>query len=126
MILCLAFVLHDARAQDTMDELLSALATGDAEAVLASSEERVEVALMGQGRLFTGRQAVHVFKEFFRRYPPESLRKENEMRDAANWFATARYTSTQGDNALCVYVSMQLSEDRWRLATLNVTQFADS
>lgn len=126
MILCLAFVLHDARAQDTMDELLSALATGDAEAVLASSEERVEVALMGQERLFTGRQAVHVLKEFFRRYPPESLRKENEMRNAASWFATARYTSTQGDSALHVYVSMQLSEDRWRLATLNVTPFADS
>ena len=126
MILCLAFVLHDARAQETIDDLLSALASGEAEAVLVSAEDRVEMALMGQGRLFNGRQAVYVLKEFFRRYPPESLAKENEMKDAANWFATARYTSTQGDNALRVYVSMQLSEDRWRLTALNVTPFADS
>lgn len=112
-----------ARAQNTseLERIQAAMAAGDAEGVLSGAEDRVDIALLGQGRLYNRAQAIFVMKDFFRSYPPKSYTIRNEEREAANWFAIGRYTNRYDGAEFSVYLRLRLRSSSWRLAAIRVS-----
>ena len=105
-----------------LDQLQEAFATGDADAVLADAADRVEIALLGQSKLYSRAQATYVMADFFRRYPPESFTLRNDAREDGNWFATGRYQYKHAEQPLHVYVRLRLKGDQWELLEVRVEQ----
>lgn len=104
-----------------IDRIQTAVVAGDAEGVLSGAEDRVDIALLGQGRLYKRAQAIFVMKAFFRSYPPKSFTIRNEEREAANWFATGRYTNRYDGKEFSVYLRLRLRSSSWHLATIRVS-----
>lgn len=104
-----------------LERIQAAMAAGDAEGVLSKVEDRVDIALLDQGRLYNHAQAIFVMKEFFRRYPPKSFTIRNEEQEVANWFATGQYTNRYDGKEFSVYLRLRLRASSWHLAAIRVS-----
>ena len=112
-----------AQAQEAaLDRVQVAFADGDADAVLADAADRVEIALLGQSKLYSRAQATYVMEDFFRRYPPDVFTLDNSAGDEANWFATGRYRYKHADKPLHVYLRLRQKAERWELLEVRVEQ----
>ena len=110
-------------AQETaLSQVQEAFAAGNADAVLAGAADRVEIALLGQSKLYSRAQATYVMEDFFRRYPPEAFTLHNDAREDGNWFATGRYQYKHAEQPLYVYVRLRLKGQQWELLEVRVEQ----
>lgn len=105
-----------------LSRLQEAFAAGDADAVLADAADRVEIALLGQSKLYSRAQATYVMEDFFRRYPPETFTLHNDARDEGNWFATGRYQYKHAEQPLHVYLRLRLRGEQWEVLEVRVEQ----
>ena len=120
--LLVGFGTTTAQAQQgqALTQMRDAFAGGDAEALLGGAADRVEIALLGQSKLYSRAQAIYVMEDFFRRYPPESFTLQNDAQDEGNWFATGRYQYVHADQPLHVYLRMRLKGQQWELREVRI------
>lgn len=122
-LVMLGFAAAPVPAQETaLNQVQEAFATGDADAVLADAADRVEIALLGQSKLYSRAQATYVMEDFFRRYPPEVFTFHNDAQEDGNWFATGRYQYKHAEQPLHVYVRLRLKGEQWELLEVRVEQ----
>ncbi|GAB5534047.1 MAG: hypothetical protein Rubg2KO_02960 [Rubricoccaceae bacterium] len=106
---------------DSLEKIEAALTDADPSGVLDQVEDRVEIVLFGQGGTYRKGQAVHVLRDFFRRYPPDrvDLGSERSSSDDGRT-AMGRYWSEDGGLPLQVRVLHRENGDEWHLISLRV------
>ena len=104
-----------------LERIQNAMTAGDARGVLFGAEDRVDIVLLGQGRLYNRAQAIFVMKGFFRSYPPQSFKIRNEEQEAANWFATGQYTNKYDGRKFSVFLRLRQRSSNWHLAAIRVS-----
>lgn len=97
-----------------------AFAAGDANALLGEAADRLEIALMGQSKLYSRAQATYVMEDFFRRYPPEQFTLQNDSQGGGNWFATGQYHYKHTEQPLHVYVRLHRKGEQWELREVRI------
>ncbi len=107
-------------AGDEVARVEAGLQAGDAEAVFAGSAPRVEVVLFGQGSTYRRAQAVHVLRDFFRRYPPERVALTERASSDDGRTAIGRYWTQDGAAPLTVRVLHRAAGDDWELASIRI------
>lgn len=110
-----------AQPDESLEKIQAALQDADPAGVLDQVEDRVEIVLFGQGGTYRRGQAVHVLRDFFRRYPPDrvDLGSERSSSDDGRT-AMGRYWTQDGGLPLQVRVLHRESGDKWRLVSLHV------
>ena len=114
-----------ARAAQPLDavvltHLADALEAGDTDAVLASTADRVELSVLGQGALFSRSQARLVLQRFFRQYPPARAEFAEQALVDDGRAAMGRYWGSEGGEPLALYARFQPAGDAWRLVALRL------
>ena len=106
---------------ESLEKIQAALQEADPSGVLDQVEDRVEIVLFGQGGTYRKGQAVHVLRDFFRRYPPDrvDLGSERSSSDDGRT-AMGRYWTEDGGLPLQVRVLHREAGDEWRLISLHV------
>ncbi|MEO0558615.1 MAG: DUF4783 domain-containing protein [Bacteroidota bacterium] len=106
---------------ESLEKIEAALADADPSGVLDQVEDRVEIVLFGQGGTYRKGQAVHVLRDFFRRYPPDrvDLGSERSSSDDGRT-AMGRYWSEDGGLPLQVRVLHREDGEEWHLIALHV------
>ncbi|MFQ5571528.1 MAG: DUF4783 domain-containing protein [Rhodothermales bacterium] len=111
-----------ARQTPALASLQEALASGDAHLLMAEASDRVEIALLGQSKLYSRAQAVYVMQDFFRRYPPEHFAFQNTSQAEGSWFATGQYRYKHAERPLKVYVRLRMKGAQWELREVRIEQ----
>lgn len=111
-----------AAAQDTPDlrTVRDAFVQGDAKMLLDAAGDRVEIALMGQGQLYSRAQATYVMQDFFREHPPEQFSLEPGYGDEGSWIVAGEYWYRQEEASLQVYIHLRLKEKQWEVREIRI------
>lgn len=106
---------------ESLAQIEAALQEGDPAAVLDQVEDRVEIVLFGQGGTYRRGQAVHVLRDFFRRYPPDrvDLGSERSSSDDGRT-AIGRYWTEDGGMPLQIQVLHREEGETWHLVSLRI------
>ena len=106
---------------ETLEAVQAALEDGSADGVLDQVGDRVEIVLFGQGGTYRRGQAVHVLRDFFRRYPPDRVDLGSERSSSTDGrTAMGRYWTEDGGLPLQVRVLHREDGDTWHLVSLHV------
>ncbi len=123
LLLALAVSAHSpVGPDDALGRVTRGLEGSNPEAVLADVDGRVEIVLFGQGGVFRRAQAVHVLRDFFRRYPPARVSFSEPSSSDDGQTATGRYSLRSGGNDLNVRVMHRVTGDTWKLASIRIDQ----
>lgn len=107
---------------DALARVEAGLRNADADAVLAGAASRVEIVLFGQGGTYRRPQAVHVLRDFFRRYPPDRVAFADGSQSDDGRTAIGRYWTQDGGAPLTLRVLHRPSGDEWALVSIRVEQ----
>ncbi len=106
---------------ESLEKVEAALQEADPSGVLDQVEDRVEIILFGQGGTYRKGQAVHVLRDFFRRYPPDRVDLGSEQSSSDDGrTAMGRYWTEDGGLPLQVRVLYREDEGGWHLLSLRV------
>ncbi len=94
-----------------------AFSKGDVSALLSHAAERVEVAVLGSGSLYSRAQATYVLNDFFRQYPPVRFVANPPSSTRDSFFVAGRYWYGTDDRHYDVYMRF-----RWRDGTCEVRE----
>ena len=123
LLLALAISAHaPVDPDDALQRVTRGLESSDPEAVLVDVDGRVEIVLFGQGGVFRRAQAVHVLRDFFRRYPPARVAFSEPSSSDDGQTATGRYSLRSGGTDLNVRVMHRVTGDTWKLASIRIDQ----
>lgn len=123
LLLALAVSAHSpVGPDDALGRVSQGLEDSDPEAVLADVGGRVEIVLFGQGGVFRRAQAVHVLRDFFRRYPPARVAFSEPSSSDDGQTAVGRYSLRSGGSDLKVSVMHRVTGDTWKLASIRIEQ----
>jgi len=98
----------------------AALESGDAESLLSPAAERVEISLFGARTFYSRDQAVYVLRDFFAKHPPRQFKVRDVAQTDRSYFVTGQYGHAQADQALRVFVRLNVSGDVWALKEVRV------
>lgn len=107
-------------ADDVLEQVQVGLEQGSADAVLSRADTRVEVVLFGRGGTVRRAQAVHVLRDFFRRYPPDRVAIAERSSSEDGLTAVWRYWTAEDGQPLNVRAVHREGEGGWRLVSLRV------
>lgn len=106
---------------ESLEAVQAALEDGSPDGVLDQVGDRVEIVLFGQGGTYRRGQAVHVLRDFFRRYPPDRVDLGFERSSSTDGrTAMGRYWTEDGGLPLQVRVLHREDGDTWHLVSLRV------
>lgn len=111
-------------ADDALARVQAGLEEGDPAAVLVDAPARVEVVLFGQGGTFRRAQAVHVLRDFFRRYPPARVAFPERSSSDEGQTAIGSYWTEDGGAPLSVRVLHRQSGEDWELASIRIDRWS--
>ncbi len=111
-----------AAQQEALPRLQRAFVAGNAHALLAAAADRVEIALLGRGKLYSRAQATYVMQDFFREYPPEAFALQSESRTDGSWIAAGQYRCKQAERPFQVYLRLRLKEAQWELREIRIEE----
>ena len=94
-----------------------AFSRGDAAALLAHAADRVEIAVLGTGSLYSRAQATYVLNDFFRENPPRRFAADEPSSTRDNFFVAGKYWYGADDQHYDVYMRF-----RWRDGTCEVRE----
>lgn len=120
---------NDAAAQTErglLDEVETALETGDVTALSRRSADRVELTLFGAASMYSRGQAMYVMADFFREFPPVRAALREPSRSGSNWFALGEYYYERADEPLRVFVRLRSKAGRWELREVRIERAAGS
>jgi hypothetical protein len=123
IVLALVMVIdRTAAAQDAPDlsTVRDAFVQGDAKMLLDAAGDRVEIALMGQGQLYSRAQATYVMQDFFREHPPVQFSLEPGYGDEGSWIVAGEYWYRQEDASLQVYLRLRLKDKQWEVREIRI------
>ena len=123
LILALTLAIDGtAVAQDAPDlsAVRDAFVQGNAKMLLDEAGDRVEIALMGQGQLYSRAQATYVMQDFFREYPPTQFSLEPGYGDEGSWIVAGAYWYRQEDMSLQVYIHLRLKDKAWEVREIRI------
>ena len=106
----------------TLEHLAEGVLEGHASAVLAGAADRVEVVLLGNGKLYSRAQATYVLEAFFREHPPASFGLDHSSNAEESWFASGVYEVKQGDRPFQVYLRLRQRGEQWELREIRIEQ----
>ncbi|MDT0632023.1 DUF4783 domain-containing protein [Rubrivirga sp. S365] len=105
---------------DVLEQVKAGLEQADPGAVLGRADARVEVVLFGRGGTVRRTQAVHVLRDFFRRYPPDRVAIAERSSSEDGLTAIWRYWTAEDGQPLNVRAVHREGEGGWRLVSLRV------
>jgi hypothetical protein len=111
-------------ADDALARVEAGLEQGDPAAVLVDAPARVEVVLFGQGGTFRRAQAVHVLRDFFRRYPPARVAFPERSSSDEGQTAIGSYWTEDGGAPLSVRVLHRQDGEEWELASIRIDRWS--
>lgn len=113
-------------AQQTGDDEIARVEASfrgaDADGVLDGAATRVEIVLFGQGGMYRRAQAMHVLRDFFRRYPPERVVFAERSSSDDGRMAIGRYWPQDGGAPLTLRLLHRADGDAWALTSIRVEQ----
>lgn len=122
MLLVLAPRPSAAQAPDDLPlpELERAFQNGDVGALMARAADRLEMAVLGGGMLYSRGQAIYVMDRFFREHPPQAFTIDEVAEADDTWFATGRYQARGEDRRHNVYMRLQQA-GHWQLVEIRIS-----
>lgn len=99
-----------------------AIAAGDERGVVHQASDRIEIALLGAGMVYSESQAEFVLRSFFRDHPPARFAFTEVTRTPERIFAVGHYRSTQDERPMRVYVRLQRRAERWVVQGVRIDQ----
>ena len=110
-------------SDDALARVEAGLREADPSGVLSHAADRVEIVRFGQGGTFRRAQAVHVLRDFFRRYPPSRVVFAEQGSSDDGQTAMWRYWSDDGGAPLTVRVLHRpVDDESWELAWIRIDQ----
>lgn len=101
--------------------LESAFRSGDVHAIMASAADRLEMAVMSSGMLYSRGQAVYVMDRFFREHPPQRFTLVDVAEADETWFATGHYLARGEERRHNVYLRLQRTAGAWQLVEIRIS-----
>lgn len=98
----------------------AAFRAGDAAALLADAAEPLDLAIYGQGASYTRSQAALVLHDFFRRYPPEEVRLEEEVVSEDRRSLVGHYREAGALQPAAVFVRLRARDGRWEIRSIRI------
>lgn len=118
---------HEAQAQTAepssqivLENLESALSSGDATDMLTLAAHRIAITLFGASKYYSRDQAKFVLEDFFQAHPPTPFSFGAPRTKEGHVFASGVYRSEQSDTPLYVYVRLQYQADAWHLREIRI------
>jgi hypothetical protein len=125
MAIVLLIGADDARAQDATDvagRLQTALASADSEAILAMSDDRLEIGILRTTQRYSRSQARYVLDAFFRDHPPIRVQQADHAGTSKGRFLSATYIPARGAGPYTVYMRLRATDAGWKLSELIVRE----
>ena len=97
-----------------------AFSEGHAELLMSCAAERIEMAVLGAGMLYSRGQAVYVMQKFFRQHPPRDFNVREVSHAGGNWFATGIYWANGESAPHRVYLRFQNAAEEWILIEVRI------
>ena len=120
-VLVLAVSSSEAYGQEVPHEALrEAFAAGDAQGVLATATERVEVSLLGSSSQYSRSQAIYVLQKFFKDHPPRRFVWRESSTEEQNRFLMGRYWHETSKQPLPVILRLSRAEEGWQLQEVRI------
>lgn len=100
----------------------TAFTEGNANRLLGSSSERVEITLFGARTHYSSAQALYVMREFFESHVPQRFRVKDVMETDATSLVRGEYIQARVAQRLEIYVRLDHDEDSdsWQLREVDV------
>ncbi|MEL7363573.1 MAG: DUF4783 domain-containing protein [Bacteroidota bacterium] len=123
--------LSDLRVQHSgTDTLLvphfeAAFGDGNAEALLESAAPRLELSIFGRASFYSRTQALFVMRDFFRRYPPESVSFRDQSIGENTRTLLGQYKELGGGRCR-VAVRLRWRADAWEVRAVRLDRTADT
>lgn len=111
-----------AQEKPDMSTVHDAFIKGDAHLLLDKAGERIEIALMGEGKLYSRAQATYVMQDFFQSYLPEQFTLEPGYGAEGSWIASGEYRYREAESSLQVYIRLRLKDKTWEVREIHIEQ----
>lgn len=100
----------------------SAFTEGNADQLLGSSSDRVEVTLFGARTHYSSAQALYVMREFFDSHVPQRFRVEDVMETNGTCLVRGEYIQARVAQRLEIYVRLDHNDDSdsWQLREVDI------
>lgn len=99
----------------------SAFQAGNAQLLLNSAADRIEVSLFGTRTFYSSAQAFYVLSDFFERHPPANFVLADTTGAGTSTFLRGRLNHTRSERPLQVYVRLVRYEKKtWRLHEVRI------
>lgn len=108
------------QGRSVVDQVDRALIRGDAQSLVETAADRLEVSLFGSSTQYSRTQAQYVLRDFFQQYPPRRLSWVDADLAEGDRFATGRYWVEGSQQPLRVYIRLQTNDSAWVLREIRV------
>lgn len=115
LLMLLTLPAHAQPAGTPLTALTEAFRQGDAPALQRLTSDRLEIALLGESRLYSPAQAEYVLADFFETYPPRRVEIQHETRTDTGWFAEGSYHYDGSPTPLRLYLRLRKTAEGWHL-----------
>lgn len=103
----------------------SAFAEGNAEALLESAAPRLELSIFGRASFYSRTQALFVMRDFFRRYPPDSVSFRDQSIGENTRTLLGQYEELGGGQCR-VAVRLRWRAGAWEVRAVRLDRTADT
>jgi hypothetical protein len=112
MSIILAAWINAGAQDDPFDPIIKALQESDAKSLSAYFNITIELRLPDNENTYSTSQAEMIMKDFFKKYPPDSLTLVQQgSTDAVSMFAICNYQS--GSRQYQVYINLRKEKDKY-------------
>lgn len=98
----------------------SAFRASDAGALLAEAADPLDLAIFGYGASYSRSQAALVLADFFRRFPPATVRFEEEVVAEDRRSVIGQYREAGATEAAAVFVRLRARDGRWEIRSIRI------
>lgn len=86
-----------------VERVSRAFSNGDANLLLGTTSDRIEVGLPGTRAYYSRSQAMYVLREFFNEHGPTRFAVEDVTKAGTSYFVTGRFWHSRGEQPMHVY-----------------------
>jgi len=94
-----------------VERVSGAFSNGDADLLLGTTTDRIEVGLPGTRAYYSRSQAMYVLREFFNEHGPTRFAVEDVSKAGTSYFVTGRFWHSRGEQPMHVYTRFSSGGD---------------
>lgn len=113
-------VAHAQQDSTVLMHVERAFRSGDVEALLSGSAERIDVVIFGKGASYSRNQASLVLLDFFRRNPPRNVDFEQQVLADDRRSVAGHYWATRDDEPIAVSVRLKARRNGWQVRAVRI------